>query len=77
MPGYHSFQRFNYMYAVFLNLETLTDAELGLADLPESHSRITDSGMQLVGQCFLSLKKLEIHNCPNLINPLLWVTPGI
>ncbi|XP_060600574.1 F-box only protein 38-like [Ruditapes philippinarum] len=56
--------------------ETLTDAELGLADLPESHSRITDSGMQLVGQCFLSLKKLEIHNCPNLINPLLWVTPG-
>ncbi|XP_045204705.2 F-box only protein 38-like [Mercenaria mercenaria] len=59
--------------------ENWTNAELvaeGLADLPESQSRITDSGMRLVGQCFQPLKKLEIHNCPNLINPLLWLTPG-
>lgn len=59
--------------------ETMSNEELigeGLADLPESQSRLTDSGMRLVGQCFPCLKKIELRSCPHLINPLHWFTPG-
>ncbi|KAL4219143.1 F-box only protein 38 [Mactra antiquata] len=39
-------------------------------------SHITDNGMRIVGECFPTVRKLDIRNSPYLKDPRSWFTPG-
>jgi hypothetical protein len=58
--------------------EPLQLALAGLADAGASEhaALITDVGIQHVGKDFTFVKNINAYNCPHLINPSDWLTPG-
>lgn len=49
---------------------------LGLAEVTESPSMITDIGMRAAGRAFPTLKYLNIYNCPHIQMPSTWFSQG-
>ncbi|XP_052092627.1 F-box only protein 38-like isoform X2 [Mytilus californianus] len=47
----------------------------GLDSVTESPSTITDVGMKAVGECFPTLRYLELYNSPHIHKPTDWFSP--
>lgn len=46
---------------------------LGLAEVPDTPSSITDSGMRVISQLFPHIKTLSVSNCPHLMVMYQWM----
>ena len=45
----------------------------GLAEVPDTPSSLTDSGMKVISQLFPNIKTLSVSNCPHLMVMYQWM----